>query len=58
MARTGPNTPESKAVVRLNAVQHGIFAAAPVIPGVEDPAEWRAFRAALVSALGTVGGVE
>ena len=30
---TGPKTPEGKAAVRLNAVQHGLLARDAVLPG-------------------------
>jgi hypothetical protein len=37
---TGPKTPEGKAAVRMNVLQHGLRARSVVIPG-EDPAELR-----------------
>jgi hypothetical protein len=45
---TGPRTGAGKAIVRLNAVQHGLRPGAVVIPGLESPAEWEAFRAGVV----------
>ena len=41
---TGPRTEEGKSITRLNALQHGLFATDPVIPG-EDPAHFEALRA-------------
>ena len=42
MGKRGPNTPESKAAVRHNALKHGLTSEAPVIPG-ESLAEWQRF---------------
>jgi len=38
---TGPRSVEGKSVSRLNALQHGVNAQLPIIPG-EDPAEYQA----------------
>jgi hypothetical protein len=54
---TGPRTGAGKAIVRLNATKHGLRAAAVVIPGLESPAEWEAFRAAVVSSLRPSGAL-
>ena len=40
LERPGPRTGAGKAIVRLNAVRHGLRAAAAVVPGFELPAEW------------------
>ena len=37
---TGPRSVEGKSVSRFNALQHGVDAASPVIPG-EDPAQYQ-----------------
>jgi hypothetical protein len=47
---TGPNTPEGKAVVRLNALQHGLLAREVVLPGEDADAFedlWNRVRADL-----------
>jgi hypothetical protein len=54
---TGPKSPAGKAISRQNAFSHGLRAVSPVVPG-EDPAEWEAFRDAVVSDLAPVGAVE
>ena len=40
MAKRGPKTVVGKAAVRSNAVQHGIYAQAPVVAGLESEDEW------------------
>jgi hypothetical protein len=54
---TGPRTGAGKAIVRLNATKHGLRAAAVVIPGLESPAEWEAFRAGVVGSLRPAGAL-
>src|SRR5262245_30249554 len=54
---TGPRTGAGKAIVRLNAVRHGLRAAAVVVPGFESPAEWEAFRAGVVTSLKPEGAL-
>ena len=54
---TGPRTPEGKAVVARNATKHGIFAAAPVVPG-ECPDVWESHRSGVVESLAPVGLLE
>jgi hypothetical protein len=44
MPRRKRTSDVGRAVARLNAVAHGLTADAPVIPGVESPGEWEAFR--------------
>ena len=39
------------ALVRFNAVHHGLTSRAPVVPGLESVEEWESFRAALVGCL-------
>ena len=54
---TGPRTPEGKAVVAQNAVQHGLLARQAVIPG-EDGEEFDRYRAQMRAELAPVGLVE
>jgi hypothetical protein len=47
---TGPRTPEGKAVVRLNAIRHGLLARDVLLPGEDAPAFedfWNQVRADL-----------
>ena len=53
----GPNTPESKAAVRRNAVKHGLTSDAPVIPS-ESLAEWQRFLAGIIAGYEPVGRLE
>jgi len=55
---TGPKTEEGKAVVRLNALQHGITAEMAVLPFVENPADWEAHREGVLESLAPVGHLE
>src|SRR5438132_1402432 len=57
MGKRGPNTPESKAAVRHNAVKHGLTSDAPVIPG-ESLAEWQRFLAGIIAGYEPVGRLE
>jgi len=54
---TGPRTPEGKAVVSQNAVQHGLLAQQVVIKG-EDPGEFDSFRDGMLEELAPEGAVE
>ncbi len=56
--RPGPKTPEGKARVSRNAVQHGIHASMPVIAGVERVEDWEAHRAGILDSLAPVGHLE
>jgi hypothetical protein len=56
--RRGPRTSAGKARVRLNAVRHGLGVASPVIPGMENPEDWEAHRAAMLASLRPVGHLE
>ena len=58
MPRTGPRSPEAKAVVSRNAVRHGLRAAAVVIPGMEFQQDWEQFHEDALQALDPVGAVE
>ena len=37
MGRRGPQTERGKALVRRNAVTHGLLSESPVVDGVESP---------------------
>jgi hypothetical protein len=54
---TGPRTPEGKAIVAQNAVQHGFFTEEVVIKG-EDPDQFACYREALLADLAPAGTVE
>jgi hypothetical protein len=54
---TGPRTEAGKAQSSLNAVKHGLCSQRAVIPG-EDPAEWEAFRDAIVRGYAPSGLLE
>src|SRR5207247_11146423 len=54
MGKRGPNTPESKAAVRHNALKHGLTSDAPVIPGESLP-EWQRFLAGIIAGYEPVG---
>ena len=47
MPRRKPTSNVGAAMTRFNAVEHGLTAQAPVIPGVESLEEWEAHRAAM-----------
>ena len=55
---TGPRTPEGKAVVSQNPARHGLYAASPVIHGLESHAAWNQHHASTVASLAPVGQVE
>jgi hypothetical protein len=44
--------------VRLNAVKHAILSPAPVVPGLEDAAEWEAHLAGVLQSLAPEGYLE
>lgn len=54
---TGPQTDAGKAVVRLNAVRHGLLSSAPIMAG-EDEGEYNELGAQLQSELKPVGLLE
>jgi hypothetical protein len=54
----GPKTTQGKALVALNAVSHGIYAQAPVVPGLERAEDWDAHRAGVCTSLSPLGHVE
>src|SRR5687768_15654192 len=55
---TGPRTERGKAIASLNAVQHGLRAINPVLPGFKHPAEWHAHRETVVTGLAPKGSFE
>src|SRR5688572_13770310 len=57
-AKTGPKTLGGKARVAGNAITHGVYSVVPVLPGVEDAADWEVHRAGLVASLQPVGHFE
>lgn len=58
MAKPGPKTEAGKAVVRLNAVQHGVLSTTPVIPGLEREEDWEEHRAGVLASLAPQGHME
>ncbi len=58
MARTGPRSPQAKALVSTNAVRHGLRSPRVVIPGLESQTDWDTFLARVITALAPVGAVE
>ncbi len=58
MPKRGPKTDRGKAVVRLNAVRHGVLSVSPVIPVLESEEDWQAHRAALLASLAPEGHLE
>lgn len=58
MAKPGPKTEAGKAVVRRNAVKHGVLKASPVIPGLEREEDWEAHRAGIRASLAPEGHLE
>jgi hypothetical protein len=58
MAKRGPKTEEGKAVVRLNAVRHGVLSTTPVIPDLEREEDWQAHRSGVLASLAPEGHLE
>ena len=54
----GPRTEEGKEVTRWNATRHGISSPAPVVPGLEEPADWQEHREGILESLSPVGHLE
>jgi hypothetical protein len=55
---TGAKTAAGKAVVRLNAVRHGLTADTAVVPFIENQADWEAHREGTLKSLAPVGHLE
>jgi hypothetical protein len=51
LVKGGPATQEGKEVVKWNATQHGIRSPAPVVPGVEEKADWEQHRDGILESL-------
>ncbi len=58
MPKHGPRTDQGKAAVRLNALQHGVLSATPVLPELETEEDWRAHRTRLFDDLAPHGALE
>ena len=55
----GPRTQEGKEVARWNATRHGISSpGAPVVPGLEEPADWQGHCEGVLESLSPVGHLE
>src|SRR5687768_8242051 len=54
----GPKTAPGKAVVRWNAVRHGISSPKPVVPGLEKQEDWESYLEGIVENLWPVGHLE
>ncbi len=57
-SKPGPKSARAKAAVSRNAIAHGVLANVPVLPGVEDEDEWRAYRAGIFESLAPDGHFE
>jgi len=55
---TGPRTQRGKNIASLNAARHGLYANAPVIPRLENPAHWEQHRARTIENLAPSGALE
>jgi hypothetical protein len=55
---TGPRTPAGRAISSLNAARHGLYASTPVIPRLENEAEWWQHRDETLASLAPLGQVE
>ena len=58
LVKGGPVTQEGKEIVRWNATQHGILSPAPVVPGVEEKADWEEHRDGILESLHPEGHLE
>src|SRR5947209_3852118 len=58
MRKGGPATPAGKAVSSRNATRHGMLALVPVVPGMEQEADWEALRVGVFRSLSPQGHVE
>jgi hypothetical protein len=54
----GPATQEGKEMVRWNSTKHGIRSPAPVVPGVEQKADWEEHRDGILESLHPEGHLE
>jgi hypothetical protein len=58
ITKGGPVTQEGKEVVKWNATRHGIRSPAPVVPGVEEKADWEEHRDGVLESLQPEGHLE
>jgi hypothetical protein len=58
ITKGGPVTQEGKEVVKWNATRHGIRSPAPVVPGVEEKADWEEHRDGILESLSPEGHLE
>ena len=58
MGNGGPRTAAGKALAARNAISYGIFAATPVIPGVESEDDWLRHRDGIIGDLAPEGELE
>jgi hypothetical protein len=58
ISKGGPVTHEGKEVVKWNATRHGIRSPAPVVPGVEEKADWEEHRDGILESLSPEGHLE
>ena len=56
--RGGPKTKTGKAIVRFNALKHGVTSESPVIPVVESEDDWLTFRESIFQSIQPHGGLE
>jgi hypothetical protein len=55
---TGPRSAAGKAIASRNALRHGVLADTPVIPDLEQPADWQEHRSGILDALHPDGALE
>src|SRR5437870_8153927 len=58
MSNGGPTTEAGKAISSRNATRHGILALVPVVPGMEQEADWEALHAGIFHSLAPEGQLE
>jgi|CXWL01.1.fsa_nt_gi hypothetical protein len=58
LSRKGKRGPKNTAAIAANAITHGLTSREVVIPGLEDPGEFAAFRQRLIDDRAPVGAVE
>jgi hypothetical protein len=54
----GPATQDGKAVVRWNAIRHGISSPKPVVPGLESREDWESHLEGIMENLSPIGHLE
>ena len=55
MSNGGPVTQVGKAISSRNATRHGILSMVPIVPGMEEEADWEAHRAGIFDSLSPEG---